>query len=347
MLGRSADAAGKANWVAKLENGQTLAHVINGFCFSNEFRGICASYGIKAGYVTIPEDNPTPESKIKAFIQRCYRIILDREADASGLQTWYNELSSKRKAASEIIDRFVNSPEFLGKNYSNGEAVEILYKAMLGRTPDEAGKAHWVGKHDAGQPFAAVINGFCTSNEFRGICESYGIEPGSVKVNQARLDEPISRTVIEGSGEEETASAAREIILTDEQAEDELDTAVMVVYYNAEKVQAFVKKCYQAILGRDETEEAVNNWVEQILNGAKTPDQIIRGFLFSDEFKNKGKSNEDLVKILYKVYMNRDADPEGLATWTAKLDGGMTLKELADAFAKTNEYRKMVQGLEE
>ena len=79
-----------------------------------------------------------------------------------------------------------------------------------------------------------------------------------------------------------------------------------------------------------------------MLNGTKTADQIARGFLFSGEFKDKNVSNEELVKILYRVYLNREADAEGLTTWTQKLDEGTSLQALLDAFAKTNEFRSVV-----
>ena len=81
------------------------------------------------------------------------------------------------------------------------------------------------------------------------------------------------------------------------------------------------------------------------MNGQKTPDQIARGFLFSQEFKNRNVGSGDLVKILYRVYLNREADPEGLAAWTAKLDGGTDLKDLLDAFAKTGEFKTVLKDL--
>ena len=96
---------------------------------------------------------------MEAFITRCYSIILGRKPDAGGLQTWYNELTSGRKTASEIIDRFVNSPEYLNKNYNYGDSVDILYRAMLGRNADAGGKANWVKKLENGQTLAHVING--------------------------------------------------------------------------------------------------------------------------------------------------------------------------------------------
>ncbi len=350
MLGRKADAGGKANWVKKLQSGQTLAHVINGFCFSKEFRDLCDSYGIRAGFVNIPNTDTTAEGKIKAFVQRCYRIILDREADPSGMQTWFNELKSRRKAAAEIIDKFVNSPEFSGKRYSYSDSVEILYKAMLGRGSDAAGKANWVKKLNAGQPFAVVINGFCVSKEFTGICASYGIKPGNVNVRlSAQSEEELSMLALNAKApitrRSETKPNRVEIINPSDTIDMNIGTAVQAVYINDEKAKEFIGRCYRVILGREASEAELTNWIGQMVNGTKTPDQIARGFLFSNEFKAKNVNNEELVKILYRVYMNRDADPEGLRTWTEKLDNGTSLKDLQDAFAKTSEFKKVVSEM--
>ena len=314
MLGRNADAGGKANWVKKLESGQTLAHVINGFCFSREFRGLCDSYGIRAGFVNIPNTDTTAEGKIKAFVQRCYRIILDREADPSGMQTWYEQLSSGKKAAAEIIDRFVNSPEFSGKRYSHSDSVEILYKAMLGRGSDATGKANWVSKLDAGQPFAVVINGFCVSKEFTGICASYGIKPGNVNIRlSAQSEEELSMLALNAKApitrRSETKPNRVEIINPSDTIDMNIGTAVQAVYINEEKAKEFISRCYRVILGREASEAEVETWIGQMVNGTKSPDQIARGFLFSNEFKAKNVSSEELVKILYRVYMNREADP--------------------------------------
>ena len=119
------------------------------------------------------------------------------------------------------------------------------------------------------------------------------------------------------------------------------------MYINKEKAKEFVGRCYKEILGRDASPAELENWIGQMVNGTKTPDQIARGFLFSNEFKAKNTANEDLVKILYRVYMNRDADPEGLATWTEKLDEGTSLNDLLNTFSKTNEFRKVVREMEE
>ena len=143
----------------------------------------------------------------------------------------------------------------------------------------------------------------------------------------------------------ETNPTRVEIINPSDTIDMNIGTAVQAVYVNEEKAKEFISRCYQCILSREASAAELNNWIGQMTNGTKTPDQIARGFLFSNEFKGKNVSNEDLVKILYKVYMNREADPEGLKTWTEKLNGGTSLNDLLNAFSKTGEYKKMISEM--
>ena len=299
----------------------------------------------KPGPKPTNKPEPEPADKVEAFVARCYSIILGREPDAGGMRTWYNELVSGRKAASEIIDNFVRSQEFLGKHYSNADAVEILYKAMLGRGSDPAGKADWVGRLAGGQPLTAIINGFCGSMEFTAICEAYGITPGSVKVeNLSRAAEETAETV---APKTEKKANLVEITNASDTVNENLGTAVQAIYINEEKAKEFIGRCYRAILGREAGAEELDGWIGQMMNGSKTADQIARGFLFSGEFKGRNIGNEELVKILYRVYMNREADAEGLATWTQKLDEGTSLNDLLNVFAKTGEFKNVVRAMGE
>ena len=47
FMDREADGAGLNAWVKVLRSGKSREHVFNGFADSNEFREICARYGIK------------------------------------------------------------------------------------------------------------------------------------------------------------------------------------------------------------------------------------------------------------------------------------------------------------
>ena len=356
MLDRPSDPAGKSSWVSQLEGGKPLQAVINGFRGSAEFGNTCKTYGINPGTVTVPDTQPevpaASDEKIQAFVSRCYKIILGRDADEGGMNTWSAELASGRKAAAEIIEQFVASAEFQNKKHSNPDAVEILYKAMLGRGSDAAGKASWVSQLENGQALTAVINGFCASAEFKGICNSYGITPGTVKVQalSTQADETLSgrnaaqETPVMKKTENNNVTKV-EIVNAGGAENENLGTAVQAVYVNEEKAKEFISRCYRSILGREASQAELDSWIGQMLNGSKTPDQIARGFLFSGEFESRNIGGEELVKILYRVYLNREADAEGLATWTQKLNEGTSLQELLNTFSRTSEFKAVVKGM--
>ncbi len=334
MLDREADAAGKQAWVDVLNQGYPVSAVVNGFSRSIEFRGICKKYGIKPGTVdagqpTQPVAPAADMGKIKAFVSRCYEIILGRGADPDGLNGWANALASGQAQASQIIDGFVNSPEFLNKGLSKGEQVDTLYKAMLGRGADPDGKAAWVKVLEDGNPFAVVINGFCGSIEFGNICAEYGIQPGSVQVKAAL----VKRVSITPEGSDPAAAVVR--------------AGYDSEYTNQEKVRAFVEHCYDSVLGRQGDEDGILSYTALIMGGKKTPKQVAYEFVFSPEFQGKLPGNEAFIRILYRLYLNREPNAEELAGWVAMLEGGTSLDEIMKGFAESAEFRAIVKEMKE
>ena len=119
---------------------------------------------------------------INAFIARCYKNILSREATAEELKSWRQDLSSGSKTAADIVDQFAASKEFKGTKRSFADMVETLYLTMLDRSADPAEKADWIRKLQNGQRLKSVLNGITTSQEYINLCETCGLQPGVVKV---------------------------------------------------------------------------------------------------------------------------------------------------------------------
>ena len=315
MLGRDPDADGLAAWTAVLDQGYPFGSVINGFCASNEFTALCNSYGIQPGSVNVgpitpKPDDDSPRGKIEAFVKRCYQLILGREADAGGLQGWSDALESNTATAAQIIDGFVRSPEFINRNLSDADSVDILYKTMLSREADEGGKAGWVQVLAQGNSYATVINGFCGSEEFATLCNEYGITPGSI-------------TLMSGFYIGEAACL------------------------NEEKVTAFVQQNYSAVLGRDADEQGLEDYTRALMNYLETPQQVIHDFIFSPEYQEQLPGNEAFITTLYQAYLGREPDPEGLAVWVQKLEDGTSLEEIVNGFAGSAEFKTIVNSMKE
>lgn len=108
-----------------------------------------------------------------------------------------------------------------------------------------------------------------------------------------------------------------------------------------EGVTKFVARCYRLCLGRRADNEGLNAWCNQIISGANSAKEAAHGFVFSDEFKNKGLSNKEYVKVLYRVFMDREADASGLTAWVQELGRGKSREHVFNGFADSVEFHKI------
>ncbi len=178
ILGRNPEPDGKAYWLGELEAGVTRNCILAGFVESAEFTNLCNYFGIRKGSITnlLPADKNRGQTK---FVVRLYRNIFNREADEWGLNDWTYRLQNGLTAC-DILEGFLYSEEFKISNFSNEQYVEILYRTLLGRSADAAGKADWVGRLNAGQSRSQILAGFAYSIEFNDLCREYGIKVGTL-----------------------------------------------------------------------------------------------------------------------------------------------------------------------
>ena len=239
-------------------------------------------------------------AQAESFVERSYELILGRKADEDGKTAWTNLLVSQKSTAAEIIDGFVRSAEFVNRNVTPEEAVDILYKTMLDREADAGGKAGWVDALNQGYTLQNIIDGFCGSAEFTTICKEYGIEPGSLNAQTpAAPDSPRG------------------------------------------KIEAFVKRCYEQILGRTADEGGLKGWSDALESHQAAAANIIDGFVRSPEFVNQALSSDASVDILYKTMLNREADAGGKAGWVDALSKGFTFQNIINGFCGSAEFTAM------
>ena len=83
----------------------------------------------------------------------------------------------------------------------------------------------------------------------------------------------------------------------------------------------FVERLYTVALGRASEKEGKDYWCELVGNGTLTGADCARFFLTSPEFKGRGLSDEEFLKVLYKTFFDRDAaaDPDGFNFWMNSL----------------------------
>ena len=246
-------------------------------------------------YAVWSEGEPVTE-----FVKRAYSLILGREADQEGLDYWVKGLQDKTFKGGDIVSQFMNSDEYVLANHPNAEAVTAVYKTMLDREPDAEGQAYWVGLLDKGCSYNMIINGFCDSAEFKGICDQYGIEPGTVATERRDVNPELT---------------------------------------------AFVSRNYKCALNRTGDSFGLNYWAGQLLDKAQTPYEVAHGFVFSEECVARGLNNTQFVTMLYKLYMDREPEADGLAYWVGQLDNKtMTREEVEKGFADSPEFAEIIKS---
>jgi len=68
----------------------------------------------------------------------------------------------------------------VNKKVSNADFVTVMYKAFFNRVPDTGGYNNWLSKLNGGTSRLTVLAGFVNSAEFRSLCATYGINPGTL-----------------------------------------------------------------------------------------------------------------------------------------------------------------------
>ena len=292
LLGRTGGSVEIKSWTDKLETGVSRRYILKQILGSPECTKRFQTYGLVKGDVTLTE-NRDKNPNVTAYVFRCYQYILGRSADTQGLNTWTGKILSGAGGA-EIIKDLVYSQEFSGKNKNANDFVEILYKAMLGRSADTAGKQNWVGRLNKGVSYRYIINGFAGSEEFRKLCGSYGINAGSVEITEARdrnvgvtgfvtrlyqralgrsadirglnnwCDQLVNRTIT-------PAQAAYGFVFSDEVKKKNLNNS------------NFVEMLYETCLGRGSDSVGKNNWLNLLANGTSR-EEVFWGFANSQEF---------------------------------------------------------------
>lgn len=246
----------------------------------------------------IPKGPDTWKDKegIDAFVYRLYNIALIRDGDKEGLEDWIDRLDTKKESAAEVAWGFFFSDEFLNKNYTDEQYIELLYLTMFGRESDGAGKRYWLECLENGVSREYIYRGFAESPEFTGLCGDFGVERGFVDLNQYR-DQNIEAT-------------------------------------------GFIARLYTQMLGRSFDDDGIEYWCQEYLGEDSSIEEIAAdGFLHSTEFKNQNLSNREFVIRMYRTFLNREPDEEGLADWVNRLETGRETRDsLVYGFTRSKEF---------
>lgn len=260
----------------------------------------------KNTYVAPLEIDPEKRALIEDFVKRMYREALGREAEEAGLESWTNDLGFGRKTGTTMAYGFIFSQEFQNFNYCNSDYVKQLYRAFMGREYDDGGLSYWVNNLQSGMTREEVFNGFSHSAEFDNLCKVYGIKLGDT------ISIPQYGTVPNGA----CTACGKE-----------------------DGITAFVTRLYNICFARTPDEGGLNDWTTKLREHTKSGKEVAFGFIFSEEFTNKGLNDEDYVEYLYNAFFDRSSDTDGKNDWLSRMHTqGYTREDVFNGFVGSAEF---------
>lgn len=244
---------------------------------------------------TVDEPEELPNTT-EGFVERLYQYCLGRGSDPVGMSTWVNVLNKRTQNGGEVAYGFLFSEEFLNKNLSDEQYVEILYRTFLNRKADAQGKATWMKALSDGMSRLYVMNGFSDSVEFREICKNCGFSAGKVATKENRDKNQgytayVSRLYTMALGRGYDVKGLNDWTgLLNDGTWSAYRVATEGFFHSAEfrnknlNNEEFVKVLYRTFLGREYDETGLRDWLN-VLKSGKSRDEVIAGFANSKEFR--------------------------------------------------------------
>ena len=294
LFDRGADETGYGVWMEQLQGGVPRINVLKGFVDSEEFANLCHRFGITKGTVEVEKDGQI-YYYANGFVRRLYEVALNREADAEGVDFWKTKLVNKEISGAEAAYGFIFSSECREMNLNNEEFIQLLYQTLFDRAADESGTSTWTEYLEAGVSREYVFKGFIDSGEFECLCGEYGIDRGTIDMEENgdaiyysdQFVRQLYQEALKREAEPEGLESWKSKLISKEASGAEV--AYGFIFSNECSGQnlnneGFVDLLYQSLFGREADEEGRNIWINQLNNGMKR-EYVFADFVNSKEFE--------------------------------------------------------------
>jgi len=129
---------------------------------------------------------PTVATSLKltdkdSFLTQCYRQILGREPDSSGLSSYRRNLDYDEWSAARVVNSFLYSDEFSRLNKSDRDIVVILYRVIMGLDPTSDEINRWLRYLDD-HSRKELINELCSFGEVKKRFTQINVNAGSISL---------------------------------------------------------------------------------------------------------------------------------------------------------------------
>ncbi|MBX3021911.1 MAG: DUF4214 domain-containing protein [Bdellovibrionales bacterium] len=357
-LNRSPNQSEVEYWVWK-NNGRSL-----GFAANDILRGIQADAPPPPSEPEQPRPAPPTKpsdvsvSAARVFLTELYANLLNRNPDSGGLEFNLGTYRDGAVGAAGLVVKFLDSDEYFGRSkvLSNEAYLSMLFKAILNRDIDSAGKAFWLDLLDTGKVTRMdVENQLVVSDEFKSNVTSKGMiyaptadrtltarnpnakpTPKAVTPNPPTPPPPAPNppSVPPPAPVPNPPSAPPPAPVPPTNPNPNPGTGRSAADTVARRT--FVIYLYKEILGR----EADNSGLNFYADGNGTCAELTATFARSDEFKAYARAVAPygFLSRLYVGIYRRVPDNAGLKYWTGLImNGVVTRDQVIEEFLKSSE----------
>lgn len=110
---------------------------------------------------------------------------------------------------------------------------------------------------------------------------------------------------------------------------------------SSEYVEFFVKRLYTNCLERSADRAGLDGWKKELVNKQSNGVTVAAGFVFSNEYMDKGTTRAEYVNMLYAVLMDRKPSTKDAQYWIKELRNGKTREQVFKEFTDTPEFTQI------
>ena len=234
------------------------------------------------------------EPTFEDFVERLYTVALGRPSEAEGKAFWVDQVVNKGFTGADCARFFMlGAPEFLGRNLTDDEFVEVLYKTYFDRASEADGKAYWLSRLASGTERAVLVEEFIESVEWCNVCATYGVKSGA-KYHKATI---ASKNAVKfatrlytcclGRDPEEDGLNYWSLALTNLDATGYQAASLFFTLPEFVGLQTtneeYLTRLYKTFMGREPEAEGFAYWLG-LLNGGTDRNDVMKAFAGCPEF---------------------------------------------------------------